>query len=376
MWLHQPCYELLIASYPPGSQPSLADLEAFGDATARVYRSPGAKSARVASIREGLLSRSVQRVLHDCFSQDRLRRLPAEILDLIAEAVGRCRYLVVLGESRRLIEELRRNPHRHNPYLVVDLNQDVYIKTVEFRGCSYISYVGNTPLPALSSTTHGLHRLSPPGTVQRIILSTSHFGIHSIHFIKYQQTPFIHDISPGKRLHYKIIDTAVPRDRIELVHHVSPHRPHISIATRSPSQGLFVHVIQFSFDSTKRYEISTTQRWDTPNIPYLPDRNVYRPVPEALFSYLPLDYSRLQGIVVGLLSVIEPANVALFPWPSSADGYKACPRRCSPYWRYFPIHPGEYIQNVWIRKRKNDHKKPSYPEFAVSLPFPGFHPSV
>ena len=51
MWLHLPCYELLIASYPPGPQPSLGDLEAFGDATGRVYRSPGAKSATVASIR-------------------------------------------------------------------------------------------------------------------------------------------------------------------------------------------------------------------------------------------------------------------------------------------------------------------------------------
>ncbi|KAL5359888.1 hypothetical protein BJX96DRAFT_174774 [Aspergillus floccosus] len=174
MWLHQQCHELLLASYLPGTQPGLADLEDFGDAMPRVYRSRGTESptSMVACIQEGLLCHSVQRVLHDCFCQDRLRGLPAEILDLTAEAIGWCSYLVVLGESRRLIEELRRNPHRRDQFVVVDLNQDV-------------------------------------------------------------------------------------------------------------------------------------------------------------------------------------------------DGYAACPRRFSPYWRYFPIHPGEYIQNVWIRKQKNDHKDPSYPEFAL-----------
>jgi hypothetical protein len=77
------------------------------------------------------------------FCQDRLRRLPAEILDLIAEAIGCARYLVVLGESRRLIEELRRNPHRHNQYMVIDLNhidgiiEEVMSSTIGCRMCSF-----------------------------------------------------------------------------------------------------------------------------------------------------------------------------------------------------------------------------------------------
>lgn len=143
MWLHLPCYELLIASYPPGPQPSLGDLEAFGDATGRVYRSPGAKSATVASIRGAFYPARSNGCSMIAFVRIGSEDSPAEILNLIAEAIGCSRYLVVLGESRRLIEDLRRNTHRNNPYMVIDLNQvdgileEVMSSTIGCRMCSF-----------------------------------------------------------------------------------------------------------------------------------------------------------------------------------------------------------------------------------------------
>lgn len=108
VWFHAACYNVLKSSYVPSKKPTFEDLGRFADATRPTYKSQKKKKYKeTASTLEGLFSSYTKDTIHDSFSQSLFAQLPAEIRIMICELITPCWYLIVLGETRRLIELLR-----------------------------------------------------------------------------------------------------------------------------------------------------------------------------------------------------------------------------------------------------------------------------
>jgi hypothetical protein len=82
-------------------------LERFADATRPVYKSQYEASRETAPVMEGLSSKYTKDIVQDSLRQDLFGELLVEIRIMIAELIAPCWYLIVLGETRRLIELLR-----------------------------------------------------------------------------------------------------------------------------------------------------------------------------------------------------------------------------------------------------------------------------
>lgn len=71
-------------------------------------------------------------------------QLPMEIQTMILEFLGPCWYLIVLGETRRLLEQMRNDhPNRRER---LNLAKELYIGRTKYQGKSYISTISNMPL--------------------------------------------------------------------------------------------------------------------------------------------------------------------------------------------------------------------------------------
>lgn len=119
------------------------------------------------------------------FGQDLFGRLPAEIQIMIASIVGPCWYLIVLVETRRLIELLR-NDHRSQPGRL-SLTQEVYITWAKYQGNSYISRISNAPFEGSGSPDQKC--LETPARISRIILSVGHIGVRQVQFVDQDSNP-------------------------------------------------------------------------------------------------------------------------------------------------------------------------------------------
>lgn len=214
IWVHKSCCDVLAESYGSTHRPTFDDLEEFAKATKALYKpSDKDKEERdIASVAEGLFSIHTRDIIEDCARQELLETLPAEILGIILTFIGPCWYLIVLGESRRLIEQLRNS--RGDECEPLSLLQDVYITRIEYQGISYLSRLSNTPLPSQDFLSE--ERLLPPLHVQKIILSTDHIGIRGIQLLDWQSDPSL-DSSPW----HKIVEARLRPREIEIVHHVN-----------------------------------------------------------------------------------------------------------------------------------------------------------
>jgi hypothetical protein len=112
----------------------------------KVRYNPQDKEKRdAASVWEGLFSSHTKRIMEDSFRQELFRQLPADIQTMIREFIGPRWFLIVLGETRRLIERLR-NIRGSNPGRQLNPSQEIYIIRKTYQGTSYISRIGSMSL--------------------------------------------------------------------------------------------------------------------------------------------------------------------------------------------------------------------------------------
>ena len=215
--VHETCYEILVSSYDPPLPTwgilALLEMGEFGLATKPFYKPLNQSKHDIASVKAALFSQFTRPILKSCFSQEFLRRFPEEILDMIAEFIGPCQYLIVLGESRRLIDKVR-GPSEYND--VLNLSIEIHISRTNYQGISYISRVTNNYFGNLfADNTSSLLRV-PPG-LKRIVLSSDHIGVRRIQFLEEGSGPS-EDGSPW----YQTIDVPEPTSNevIRLRHNV------------------------------------------------------------------------------------------------------------------------------------------------------------
>jgi hypothetical protein len=192
LWYHASCLIVLYASYPSNSpKPDLQDIHDFGLLTqAQSHSWEDAACNEV--IEEGLRSPYTKIVLEDTFPQEKLLGLPAEIFGMIVRFIGDCAYLVVLGQTRRLVDTLREGRGAPVVSMSVGLSSQVYSLEVVFRNTSYLSRISNF---RVESRLH--QRLLHHGShVQRIVLSKDDFGVRNIRFFDTCSSSVAPDGSP------------------------------------------------------------------------------------------------------------------------------------------------------------------------------------
>ena len=201
VWFHATCYNILEASYKPSNKPSFEDLRRFADAVKPIYEPQQKEHGEVASTLEGVLGKYTRNVIQDSFRQDLFGQFPLEIKTIIAELIGPCWYLIVLGETRRLIERLRSDRRTQSTQL--GLTREIWISKVRYRGVSYVASLSEKPLE--SECKSGQYRVKLPRIIKGIILSVYSIGLRAIQFT---------DRSPGPTANgspwYEIIEPGDP----------------------------------------------------------------------------------------------------------------------------------------------------------------------
>jgi hypothetical protein len=190
-----------------------------------LYSPPSDQNKDAASVREGLFSDRTSYIIQDSFRQDLLGKVPVEVLTMILKYIGPCRYLIVLGESRRLIDQWRISGGNRCERL--SLSEGIYVTRTDYQSISYISRVSNTPFMLSSDETFLGEFLSLPPSTQRIVLSKDHMGTRHMQFLRQDTEPSV-DGSPW----YEIIEISDPISdtEIEIFHNVSlSSRPNVPI---------------------------------------------------------------------------------------------------------------------------------------------------
>jgi hypothetical protein len=80
------------------------DFEEFGKAIKSLYTLLKEQMRDIASVVEEFFSDHIKRIMEGRFRQKLFEELFKEILVMILEYIGLCRYLIVFSESRRLME--------------------------------------------------------------------------------------------------------------------------------------------------------------------------------------------------------------------------------------------------------------------------------
>ena len=149
VWAHRSCHNILSWSYErcQGPAPTIQELEKLEQMTHPRFKTWRQPDTNEIVMLEGLFSLQTELILRGTFSQDLLRRLPAELLSMVIAYIASCPYLTVLGQGRRLIDILRSREKAKN--VQIDLSRPVYISKVVIWGMQYISRMSNTPDPFL-----------------------------------------------------------------------------------------------------------------------------------------------------------------------------------------------------------------------------------
>lgn len=262
LWYHSLCYTILSVSYRlhrTSPKPDLQDIRDFGLATqAQLYSWDEATCKEV--IKEGLRSPYTESVLKDSFSQEKLLRLPVEILDMIARFIGDCVYLVVLGQTRRLMGTLQEGRGAPVARMPVDLSSQVYTSEVLFQNASYLSRISNLEAPLHQRI---LHRGSQ---VRRIVLSKDDFGVRNIRFFATCSSSVAHDGSPWYE--NLVIEREASNVKIVGLSNVSYSVYAVGLALIE-SKGLILRSVQLNGKAIPVIE------WDTPNPPEMEAANIY-----------------------------------------------------------------------------------------------------
>lgn len=179
VWFHAACYDVLENSYKPSKKPTFEELERFADATRPAYKPQLDEHRQAASALEGLFSKHTRCIIQGSFRQELLGQLPVEVIIIIFELIVPCWYLIVLGETRRLIELLRED--RESQCSKISLTREIWMSWVNYRGISYAARFSNKPLESIDPT--GQYHIRLPRKIKRIAQSVDYIGLRGIQFI-------------------------------------------------------------------------------------------------------------------------------------------------------------------------------------------------
>lgn len=197
-------------SYKTSEKSTFDNLQKFADAVKPLYKPQDKEQRDTASIREGLFSRYTRHIMENSFRQELLGQLPAEIQAIISDFIGPCWYLIVLGETRRLIEQLQNVTGSQCKRF--SFAQEIYITRTKYQGIFYISRISSMPLKSQLLGVSDRLRLKLPAHIRKIVLSVDHIGVHRVQFVDQNSDP-----SPDGSPWYEILD--VPSSHVEA--HVS-----------------------------------------------------------------------------------------------------------------------------------------------------------
>ncbi|KAM5455384.1 hypothetical protein McanCB49686_003861 [Microsporum canis] len=269
LWTHKLCFDLLRGSYK-SNKPTLDDLRKFGDAVKPLYKPLDRENIDIASSWEGLFSCHTRTIIESSFRLNLLKSLPVEIQIMISDFIGPCWYLIVLGETRRLIEVLR-NP-RKSQCERLSLTKEVYITRITYQGNSYITNISNIPLESQSLDTSTQECLKLPTQVKSLIISTDHIGVRRLQFVDGTSHPSA-DESPW----YEIIKLPGSCQELQVI-----------------NDGLFIRNMRVPQD--KVYDVTRT--WSSPYPPKFEPWNTYRVDKGRRLDYVKLDDNSIQGLLI------------------------------------------------------------------------------
>lgn len=283
--------------------------------------------------------------MQDSFSQDLFRNLPAEVQLLILKFIGPCWYLIVPGETRRLIDMIRssRTPQADQ----LSLSQDVFVSTMRYQGSSYICGISNTA-PGLPCDGLQVQRLNMPSNVKRLALSIDHVGIRNVQFMSSTS-----DVSRDRSPWYKVIDVTDDEQRSSLYFNVKCLPLGLLHILTVNTQGLFLKDVELQSGS---YPI-TPRVWNIPYPPTIQPWNIYNSKRRSKRRLHYLEFGPdFQGILTCCSSFGR--NVGIFPFAGKSKGFQEFVSQIKYrrregeqiYWIYFPIAKGEAIQTAWFRK--------------------------
>ncbi|RAQ40597.1 hypothetical protein AFGD_008993 [Aspergillus flavus] len=249
-----------------------------------------------------------------------------EIQTMILEFLGPCWYLIVLGETGRLLEQMR-NDHP-NQCERLNLAKELYIGRTKYQGKSYISTISNMPLELPS--TYDQQHIKPPTYTKRIILSIDHMGIRRLQFLERDSEP--------------LSDGAPCWD------------------------GLFVRKISVFAAALE----STRKIWSSPELPNLKPWNIHNVQGNRRLNHVKLD-AKVRGLIV---CCSRGNAIGIYGFTGISKAFESFvelmnqpAQNSQTYWFYFPINNGELITAAWIRKFK-DYNSLAWPPalaFKTSL---------
>lgn len=177
-----------------------------------------------------------------------LGEMPAEVLDMTLEYIGPYPYLIIVGESRQLMERLRSTGGNRCERL--DLTETIYQTKIKYQNIPYMSRLSNTPS---SEKTSPEESLTVPLNTQRIILSKDHMGIRNMQFLNKNSDP-----SKNGSPWYEIIEISgsISDMKADICHNVNSFlRPfsYITVMLKE-NQDLFLRSFQLHSDNTRNTE--------------------------------------------------------------------------------------------------------------------------
>ncbi|KAL5344051.1 hypothetical protein BJX70DRAFT_393476 [Aspergillus crustosus] len=322
-WLHAYCYDVIVGTYTPSTRPTMAELRDLTDAL-RYLHGRDDDSGDEASAHEGLLSSWTRGILSSTFRQDLFQQLPVEIQLLIAKFTGPVWYLVLLGETRRLLESMRMLLTTYQ-YEYIDLSQPIFFIRLDYQGRSYMSRISSIPLALVRAQDQC--RLDPPAGLRRIVISSDHIGVRAIQLLAGDMEP-VHDSSPW----FMVYDL-----------------PHSDINGRVTCDGLFIRSVKI-MSTNEELEYTT---WSVPDPPKLLPQNTHRKSHLGRLDYLRLR-KNIKGLLVcctnfGIIGIHAFSN----PGPQFHKFAKRVIRRAlddNVYWIFCPLNPGEVVIDAWVHR--------------------------
>ncbi|KAL4808050.1 hypothetical protein BDV18DRAFT_158168 [Aspergillus unguis] len=342
IWLHSDCYCILRSRYEDDEKPKAEELKSLAEAIKSRYPRD-TRNGDMPAVREGLHSIYARPILHDTFKQDLLMRFPMEITSMITEFIGPLWYLIVLGETRRLLQTLRRN---------INLPQSNRISLTEPLHCLYVNYQGQAYVSRICKTAvKDSHPLLQEGfkaapATRKIVLSVDDIGVRRMQFLD-QTTKATTDGSPW----YQTIDVPESVSDIDVGYN-----------------SLFVCDLSVPRDRA----LTRDMIWSSPNPPQVQPWNIYSVQKNYRLTYLETG-DEVQGLFVCCtnsgIKEIYAAPRAVGDLQSFIKPIIHHTSNSDAHWVYFPINVGETIDNAWVRKTRGMTGAAAQPFLTIRTSF-------
>ncbi|PWY81991.1 hypothetical protein BO70DRAFT_292265, partial [Aspergillus heteromorphus CBS 117.55] len=257
---------------------------------------------------------------------------------IITDLISPCWYLTVLGETRRLMEQLRHSNGSQCERL--SLSNGLYITRTMYQGTNYVSRISSVPFASPDAARQT--QINIPAHAKKLILSTDHIGVRSLYFLG-QNSNLVPDGSPW----YDILD--IPDCRAEAYIRFD---------------GLFSRTIRIL--AKKPCDASMT--WSFPKKPTFRPWNF-----QKTRNYYRLHHIELNAAVKGIIvccSYGRTIGIHGFTGRSKAfwkfiDSMNQRLKNSQRFWMFFPLNVNEKIQGAWVRTFKNCDPPSSNPVLLI-----------